>query len=219
MTIGIVSLNVGTPVTVEYQGKDLSTGIYKQPVDGPLFLSTVNFAGDGQADLVNHGGVDKAVCAYPYEHYAYWENSLGKQMPYAAFGENLTLRGMLEDRVCIGDMYRVGDAVVQISQPRYPCFKLSQKLGVKDMPVRVLNTGYSGFYFRVLEEGDVRADSSVTQLESHAAGATVLEVLRMMKDGRKDEQGLNRMLELDVLSVSLKRQFGKWLEALQSRAD
>ncbi|AWP30663.1 MOSC domain-containing protein [Paenibacillus glucanolyticus] len=219
MTLGIVSLNVGTPVTVEYQGKDLSTGIYKQPVDGPLFLSTVNFAGDGQADLVNHGGVDKAVCAYPYEHYAYWENSLGKQMPYAAFGENLTLRGMLEDRVCIGDMYRVGDAVVQISQPRYPCFKLSQKLGVKDMPVRVLNTGYSGFYFRVLEEGDVRADSSVTQLESHAAGATVLEVLRMMKDGRKDEQGLNRMLELDVLSVSLKRQFGKWLEALQSRAD
>ncbi|EFU38089.1 MOSC domain containing protein [Paenibacillus vortex V453] len=219
MTLGIVSLNVGTPVTVEYQGKDLSTGIYKQPVDGPLFLSTVNFAGDRQADLVNHGGVDKAVCAYPYEHYAYWENSLGKQMPYAAFGENLTLRGMLEDRVCIGDMYRVGDAVVQISQPRYPCFKLSQKLGVKDMPVRVLNTGYSGFYFRVLEEGDVRADSSVTQLESHAAGATVLEVLRMMKDGRKDEQGLNRMLELDVLSVSLKRQFGKWLEALQSRAD
>ncbi|KZS45874.1 sulfurase [Paenibacillus glucanolyticus] len=219
MTLGIVSLNVGTPVTVEYQGKDLSTGIYKQPVDGPLFLSTVNFAGDGQADLVNHGGVDKAVCAYPYEHYAYWENSLGKQMPYAAFGENLTLRGMLEDRVCIGDMYRVGDAVVQISQPRYPCFKLSQKLGVKDMPVRVLNTGYSGFYFRVLEEGDVRADSSVTQLESHAAGATVLEVLRMMKDGREDEQGLNRMLELDVLSVSLKTQFGKWLEALQSRTD
>ncbi|ANA79849.1 MOSC domain-containing protein [Paenibacillus glucanolyticus] len=219
MTLGIVSLNVGTPVTVEYQGKDLSTGIYKQPVDGPLFLSTVNFAGDGQADLVNHGGVDKAVCAYPYEHYAYWENSLGKQLPYAAFGENLTLRGMLEDRVCIGDVYRVGDAVVQISQPRYPCFKLSQKLGVKDMPVRVLNTGYSGFYFRVLEEGDVRADSSVTQLESHAAGATVLEVLRMMKDGRKDEQGLNRMLELDVLSVSLKTQFGKWLEALQSRTD
>ncbi|MDH6673117.1 MOSC domain-containing protein YiiM [Paenibacillus sp. LBL] len=219
MTLGIVSLNVGTPVTVEYQGKDLSTGIYKQPVDGPLFLSTVNFAGDGQADLVNHGGVDKAVCAYPYEHYAYWENSLGKQLPYATFGENLTLRGMLEDRVCIGDMYRVGDAVVQISQPRYPCFKLSQKLGVKDMPVRVLNTGYSGFYFRVLEEGDVRADSSVTKLESHAAGATVLEVLRMMKDGRKDEQGLNRMLELDVLSVSLKTQFGKWLEALQSRTD
>lgn len=214
MTLGIVSLNVGTPVTVEYQGKDLSTGIYKQPVDGPLFLSTVNFAGDGQADLVNHGGVDKAVCAYPYEHYAYWENSLGKQLPYAAFGENLTLRGMLEDRVCIGDVYRVGDAVVQISQPRYPCFKLSQKLGVKDMPVRVLNTGYSGFYFRVLEEGDVRADSSVTQLESHAAGTTVLELLRMMKDGRKDEQGLNRMLELDVLSVSLKTQFGKWLETL-----
>lgn len=219
MTMGIVSLNVGKPVTVDYQGKDLSTGIYKQPVEGPLFLSTVNFEGDGQADLVNHGGADKAVCAYPYEHYAYWENTLGKSMPYAAFGENLTMRGLLEDRVCIGDVYRIGDAVVQVSQPRYPCFKLSQKHGVKDMPARVLNTGYSGFYFRVLEEGDVRADSPVTPLESHPAGTTVLDVLHMMKDGRKDEQGLNRMLELDVLSVSLKTQFGKWLEALQSSND
>lgn len=219
MTMGIVSLNVGKPVTVDYQGKDLSTGIYKQPVEGPLFLSSLNFEGDGQADLVNHGGVDKAVCAYPFEHYPYWEHSLGKQMAYAAFGENLTMRGMLEDRVCIGDVYRIGDAVVQVSQPRYPCFKLSQKHGVKDMPARVLNTGYSGFYFRVLEEGDVRADSAVTQLESHASGITVQDVLRMMKDGRKDERGLSRMLEIDVLSASLKTQFGKWLETLRENQE
>ncbi|WP_098749254.1 MOSC domain-containing protein [Paenibacillus sp. EZ-K15] len=219
MTMGIVSLNVGKPVTVDYQGKDLSTGIYKQPVEGPLFLNALNFEGDGQADLVNHGGVDKAVCAYPSEHYPYWERSLGKQMEYAAFGENLTLRGMLEDRVCIGDVYRIGDAVVQVSQPRYPCFKLSQKHGVKDMPARVLNTGYSGFYFRVLEEGNVRADSVVAQLESHASGITVLDVLQMMKDGRKDERGLSRMLEIDVLSASLKEQFGKWLETLRDNQE
>ncbi|EGG33433.1 MOSC domain-containing protein [Paenibacillus sp. HGF5] len=219
MTMGIVSLNVGKPVTVDYQGKDLSTGIYKQPVEGSLFLSSLNFEGDGQADLVNHGGLDKAVCAYPSEHYPYWERSLGKPMPYAAFGENLTLRGLLEDEVRIGDVYRVGEAVLQVSQPRYPCFKLSQKHGVKDMPARVLNTGYSGFYFRVLEEGKVSADSPVTRLDSHASGIAVLEVLRMMKDGRKDEQGLMRMLEIDELASSLKSQFGTWLATLRSRQD
>lgn len=219
MTMGIVSLNVGKPVTVDYQGKDLSTGIYKQPVEGSLFLSSLNFEGDGQADLINHGGLDKAVCAYPSEHYPYWERSLGKPMPYAAFGENLTLRGLLEDEVCIGDVYRVGEAVLQVSQPRYPCFKLSQKHGVKDMPARVLNTGYSGFYFRVLEEGNVSADSPVTRLDSHASGIAVLEVLRMMKDGRKDEQGLERMLEIDELASSLKSQFGTWLATLRSRQD
>lgn len=219
MTMGIVSLNVGKPVTVDYQGKDLSTGIYKQPVEGSLFLSSLNFEGDGQADLINHGGLDKAVCAYPSEHYPYWERSLGKPMPYAAFGENLTLRGLLEDEVRIGDVYRVGEAVLQVSQPRYPCFKLSQKHGVKDMPARVLNTGYSGFYFRVLEEGKVSADSPVTRLDSHASGIAVLEVLRMMKDGRKDEQGLERMLEIDELASSLKSQFGTWLATLRSRQD
>ncbi|MCM3261457.1 MOSC domain-containing protein [Paenibacillus lautus] len=219
MTMGIVSLNVGKPVTVDYQGKDLSTGIYKQPVEGSLFLSSLNFEGDGQADLINHGGLDKAVCAYPSEHYPYWERSLGKPMPYAAFGENLTLRGLLEDEVRIGDVYRVGEAVLQVSQPRYPCFKLSQKHGVKDMPARVLNTGYSGFYFRVLEEGSISADSPVTRLDSQASGITVLEVLRMMKDGRKDEQGLERMLEIDELASSLKSQFGTWLATLRSRQD
>lgn len=219
MTMGIVSLNVGKPVTVDYQGKDLSTGIYKQPVEGPLFLSSLNFEGDGQADLINHGGLDKAVCAYPSEHYPYWERSLGKPMTYAAFGENLTLRGLLEDEVCIGDVYRIGGAVLQVSQPRYPCFKLSQKHGVKDMPARVLNTGYSGFYFRVLEEGSISADSPVTRLDSQASGITVLEVLRMMKDGRKDEQGLERMLEIDELASSLKSQFGTWLATLRSRQD
>ncbi|PAD77268.1 MOSC domain-containing protein [Paenibacillus campinasensis] len=216
MSMRIVSLNVGKPITVDYLGKPLSTGIYKQPVEGAVFLGKENFAGDGQADLVHHGGADKAVCAYPFEHYKYWASSLGKEMPPASFGENLTLQGLLEDQVSIGDVFRVGEAVVQISQPRYPCFKLSQKHGVKDMPARVLNTGYSGFYFRVLEEGEVSAASPVTRLEAHPKGITVREVLLLMKDGRKDESGLCRMLELEELSSSVKGQFAKWLEALRS---
>ncbi|HAG00480.1 MULTISPECIES: MOSC domain-containing protein [Paenibacillus] len=215
MTLGIVSLNVGKPVTVDYEGKALTTGIYKQPVQGPVFLSNVNFEGDGQADLVNHGGPDKAVCAYPYEHYPYWRRSLGKDMQYASFGENLTLQGLLEDQVCIGDVFRIGEAVLQVSQPRYPCFKLSHKHGVKDMPARVLNTGYSGFYFRVLEEGEVSADSPVTRLDRRSSGVTVREVLRVMKEGRKDEEALSRMLELEELAASLKGQFAKSLEKLR----
>ncbi|WP_347177523.1 MOSC domain-containing protein [Paenibacillus sp. BR1-192] len=128
MTMGIVSLNVGKPVTVDYQGKDLSTGIYKQPVEGPLFLSSLNFEGDGQADLINHGGLDKAVCAYPSEHYPYWERSLGKPMTYAAFGENLTLRGLLEDGVCIGDVYRIGGRCCRSASPDIPALSCRKSM-------------------------------------------------------------------------------------------
>ncbi|UNK18142.1 MOSC domain-containing protein [Paenibacillus sp. N3/727] len=213
--IGIVSLNVGKPVTVDYLGKDLSTGIYKQPVQGPLYLGSANFTGDGQADLVNHGGPDKAVCVYPFEHYAYWEEVLGKKMEHASFGENLTVRGLLEDTVCIGDVFKVGDAVVQVSQPRYPCFKLSQKHGVKDMPAQVLTTGYSGFYLRVLEEGHVSADSQLVQLESHPAQVTVLEVLKLLTNGRQDETGLRRMVEIEALAEKVRHKFEGWIEKLQ----
>lgn len=214
MTASIVSLNVGKPITVDYLGKALSTGIYKQSVQGPLFLSSVQFEGDGQADLVYHGGPDKAVCVYPFEHYAYWEEVLGKRMESASFGENLTVKGLLENDVCIGDVYQVGEAVVQVSQPRYPCFKLSQKHGVKDMPAQVLTTGYSGFYLRVLEEGNVCADSEIVQLEFHPEQITVLEVLKLLMNGRQDKAALRRMIECEVLAESVRSKFQGWMENL-----
>lgn len=216
MAAGIVSLNVGKPITVDYLGKPVSTGIYKQPVQGPLYLSSVQFEGDGQADLVYHGGPDKAVCVYPFEHYAYWEEVLAKKMEYASFGENLTVSGLLEDKVCIGDVYQIGEAVGQVSQPRYPCFKLSQKHGVKDMPARVLETGYSGFYLRVLQEGYISADSQLVQMESHPERVSVLDVLKLLTNGRQDEDALRRMIGLEVLAESVRTKFQGWLDKLES---
>lgn len=214
MASALISLNVGKPIAVEYQGKVLETGIYKEPIQGDVFLGKEQIDGDGQADLVNHGGADKAVCVYPYEHYAYWENQLGKSLQYAAFGENLTVTGMLESDVCIGDVYQVGEAILQVSQPRFPCYKLSQKHGVADLPAQFLKTGYSGFYFRVLGEGFLNSTSRVDQLESHAAQVSVVEILRLLASNPKDRdpEVLQRMIKLEVLSSVTRQKFQKWLD-------
>ncbi|NMO94519.1 MOSC domain-containing protein [Paenibacillus lemnae] len=209
----IQSLNVGRPVTVQYRGKPLLTGIYKQPVKGPLYLSKEQFEGDGQADLVHHGGPDKAVCVYPFEHYSYWESELGKVMDPASFGENFTVTGMLEDEVCIGDTFRVGEAVVQVSQPRYPCFKLSQKHGVADLPARVLSTGCSGFYFRVLEEGYVSSGDDVVQLETHPDRVTVREVLAELADRTGREAVIRRLAGVDALAEGIREQLLRRLDS------
>ncbi len=210
----MISLNVGKPITVEYKGKELETGIYKQSVQGNVFLGDELFDGDGQADLVHHGGPDKAVCVYPYEHYPYWEEQLGKSLEYAAFGENLTVTGMLETDVCIGDIFQVGEAVLQVSQPRYPCFKLSQKHGSSDLPAQVLKTGFSGFYFRVLQTGYISSASTIHKVESHPAQVSVVEILRILASSRadRDQDTLQRILELDALASVVREKFQRWLD-------
>ncbi|MDR9853453.1 MOSC domain-containing protein [Paenibacillus sp. VCA1] len=211
---GIVSVNVGKPVTVEYLGKPLTTGIYKRPVQGEVFVGRTQMDGDGQADTVNHGGPDKAVCVYPYEHYAYWEQELDKKLDYSAFGENLTVTGLLETGVCIGDVFEMGEVVVQVSQPRFPCFKLSSKHAVKDFPARVLDTGFSGFYLRILEEGRLSKDSRIVKRSSHPMRVTVASVLKQQALGRRgaDRDELRRLLEVDALAAGVKESFTKWLQ-------
>lgn len=208
----VISLNVGQPVTVGYRGKPLETGIYKQPASGPVRLHAEGFDGDGQADLVNHGGPDKAVCVYPVEHYAYWEEQLDKKLEYSAFGENLTVSGLLETEVCIGDVYEIGSALLQVSQPRFPCFKLSQKHGPADMPAKVLATGYSGFYFRVLCEGAVTAGDVIVKKASGPGGYPVRRVLRAMEAGRRDKSGLKELAALSSLTEGIRHDFQKWME-------
>ena len=212
------SLNVGKPISVDYKGKELETGIYKHPIQGNVFIGKDYIDGDGQADLVNHGGCDKAVCVYPFEHYPYWESHLGKSLDYAAFGENLTVTGMLEAEVCIGDIFQIGEAILQVSQPRYPCFKLSQKHGAADLPAQVLKTGFSGFYFRVLQTGYINSNSTIRKLESHPAQVRVLEILQMLARGHKgiDPETLQRMAELDVLATVIRERFQGWLEETES---
>lgn len=213
----IQALNAGRPVEVEYNGKPLLTGIYKQPVPGPLYLGQEQLEGDGQADRVHHGGPDKAVCVYPLEHYAYWESVLGKTMGPAAFGENFTVTGLLEDEVCIGDVYRVGEAVVEVSQPRYPCFKLSQKHGIKELPAQVLATGYSGFYLRVLQEGSVSAGDELIPVQAQPDRISVREVLYAMAGQERRAEVLERILALDRLSEVVRVQLQKLLSKLTSQ--
>ncbi|XOK63967.1 MOSC domain-containing protein [Paenibacillus elgii] len=214
--IKIVSLNVGKPQSVPFEKKEVSTGIYKHPVEGEVFLTSLNFDGDGQADLVHHGGIDKAVCVYPYEHYAYWAKQLGRELQYGAFGENLTTQGLLEDDVCIGDTFKVGSAVLQVSQPRQPCFKLSVKYGVPELPLMVQNTGYTGYYFRVLQEGNVAAGDELILLERHQHGRTVTFGNRMMHHEKNNAEGMRALLAVDQLSDSWRKTFEKRLGGIET---
>ncbi|OKP78238.1 sulfurase [Paenibacillus sp. P3E] len=216
MRMEVISLNVGKPKTVDYRGKPLETGIYKLPAAGRMQLHSEGFDGDGQADRVNHGGPDKAVCVYPFEHYAYWEEWLGKKLEYSAFGENITASGLLETEVCIGDVYEMGSALLQVSQPRFPCYKLAQKHGPADMPAQVLKTGYSGFYFRVLREGQVAAGDPIIKRESGEGSFPVKQVLYLMEHGRKVKTGLAELARLETLSAVTRAKFQGWLDAEES---
>jgi MOSC domain-containing protein YiiM len=216
MLAEIVSLNVGKPMTVTYNGKELSTGIYKSPVQAPVFLSKLNFDGDGQADLVYHGGVDKAVCVYSYEHYPYWEKELERELPLGAFGENLTVKGIREEDVCIGDIFQLGEAVVQISQPRQPCHKLAKRYDIPTLPVLVQNTGFTGFYFRVLEEGWVKPDDSLRLLTRHPQEITVSFANQIMHHDRQNQEGIEKILDVKELSDSWRKTFRKRLQGFET---
>src|SRR6185503_20929609 len=159
----IVSVNVGTPQSLSYGSKKTHTGGLKTPVPQAM-LRFHNFEGDRQADLKNHGGPDKAVCVYSFDHYPYWEEWFGQVEAHGrgplqpgAFSENLTISGVRETELCIGDIFGAGQAVVQLSQPRQPCTKLAGKNGRKDLPGAIHENGFSGFYLRVILEGLVRA--------------------------------------------------------------
>ncbi|AMA72852.1 MULTISPECIES: MOSC domain-containing protein [Aneurinibacillus] len=212
MPFEILSINVGKPKNVFCDGMEITTGIYKKPVTTEVFLSTLNFTGDGQADLVHHGGVDKAVCVYPYEHYPYWETQLGQMLEFAAFGENLTVKGMTEEKVHIGDIFQLGEAVVQISQPRQPCYKLAKRYNIVDLPLKVQQTGFTGFYFRVLQKGWVNPASTIQLLERHPAGITVAFANQIMHHDKKNKEAIRKLLEIDELSASWKKTLQKRLK-------
>jgi MOSC domain-containing protein YiiM len=201
----IVSINVGKPKTLVFAGKELATGIFKKPVAEPVFLSFLNFEGDGQADLVHHGGSDKAVCVYPYDHYAYWEKELGLKLEAGAFGENLTVKGLIEEIVCIGDVYQLGEAIVQVSQPRQPCHKIAKKHGIKDFPLLIQQTGYSGFYMRVLQEGWVPKESKLKLVTRHPFGVTVSFANEIMYHDKNNQEGIERILRVEELSESWRK--------------
>jgi MOSC domain-containing protein YiiM len=208
----VVSLSVGLPREVEWDGHTVLTSIFKAPVNRRLRVTTLNFEGDEQSDLKVHGGVDKAVYAYPSEHYAYWRHELpGMALPWAVFGENLTTEGLLEADVRIGDRFRVGSAEFIVTQPRMPCYKLGIRFGRKDILKRFLKSGRTGFYFAVTTEGEVGASDPIEPIARADEGLTVSDVVNLYTVDAENQELLRRATQSAILPESWRDYFRKRL--------
>lgn len=216
MVMKIISLNVALPSTQRYEGQEVLTGGAKKPVYHAV-LRSHNFDGDGQADLVNHGGFEKAVCVYPFDHYAYWERVLDLELEPGAFSENLTVSDALETEVCVGDVFRIGEAVAQVSQPRQPCNKLAGKNAEKLLLKWMVQTGYTGFYMRVLSEGLVTADDAFERIECHPDRITISEVNDVIYERSHDTTLIERLANLPEFSAVGRALFAERLERLRRR--
>ncbi|HEY8188399.1 MAG TPA: MOSC domain-containing protein [Pyrinomonadaceae bacterium] len=211
----LISLNVGLPREVNWNGKTIMTGIFKEPVDSTVMLRSLNLDGDRQADLSVHGGVSKAVYAYPAEHYEYWLTELPEmRLPYGMFGENFTTEGLLESDVNVGDRFRVGEAEVVATEPRMPCYKLGIKFGRADILKRFLASRRTGFYFAVLKEGRVKAGDSIELLSKDKNSTTVADIVRLYAFEKDDLELLQRVVKLDALSESWRGYFKNQLTKL-----
>jgi len=200
MDARVVSVNVGEPREVEWRRDRVLTGIFKQPVAGKVRVRASNLDGDRQADLSVHGGLDKAVYAYPVEHYPYWSDELGREIVWGGFGENLTVEGLpLETELAIGDRIQVGSAELVVVQPRLPCFKLGIRFGDPGMVKRFLRAERTGYYLRVAREGEVGAGDPALVVHRHPAAVPVSEITRLFARDRDDADGLRRVLAVDEL--------------------
>lgn len=203
----LISVNVGQPREVKFRGGSVLTGIFKQPVTGKVAVHELNLAGDRQADLTVHGGRDKAIYCYPVEHYPYWAAELpGTELPYGMFGENLTTEGLDETSVYIGDQYRIGSAVFQVTQPRTPCYKLGIKFGRADMVEKFWSSRRSGFYFSVIAEGELSAGDRIERTAIGPGEVSIAEVLQLAGGLEPDRTQLERVL-LSPLPDSWKHNF------------
>jgi len=203
----VASLNIGLPRKESFFGKDILTGICKQPVTGPLHLGRLGFENDGVGDLKHHGGTDKAVCVYSLDHYPYWEDILGMKLPAAAFGENLTVSQVYEEDICIGDILQLGTALVQVSQPRQPCRTLAARYGRDDLIKLVVDSGLTGFYFRVLEEGRVEKGAELLVKERDPRAVAVSFANHTYHHDRKNCDAIEMVLAVPALSASWQKSF------------
>ena len=206
----LLSVNVGLPREVLLKGKLVRTSIFKAPVKGRVPVATLNLKGDEQSDLSAHGGADKAVYAYPSEHYPYWRNELpGMDLHWAIFGENFTTEGMLEEAVHIGDHIKVGSAEFVVTQPRMPCYKLAIRFGRPDIVKRFLHSGRTGFYLAAHREGEVTAGDSIELLARDEHGVTVADVVSLYVTDVTNQDLLRRVSELPALPAGWRDYFRK----------
>lgn len=208
----LLSVNVSKPKAVLHNGKTIHTGIFKVPVEGHVSLRRMNLDGDGQGDLAVHGGIDKAVYAYANEHYEFWRRELLRDdFAYGQFGENFTMEGMLEDCVCIGDVFRVGTAEVEVSQPRVPCFKLGLKMGIPTFPKQFLASERSGFYLRVLQTGEVCAGDAIERIHAEPKRQSVKAVHHLLYFDSGNLERIHEVLSIPALAASWRESFEKVL--------
>jgi len=209
----LVSVNVGLPREVTWKGKTVTTGIFKEPVEGRVMMRTLNLDGDRQADLKVHGGPSKAVYVYPVEHYELWRRELpDMRLPWGMFGENLTIEGLSEETVNIGDRFRIGTAEVVVTQPRMPCYKLGIKFGRDDIIKRFLQSGRSGFYFAVLKEGEVGAGDTIELIHRDENNVTVADIVRLYVSEKDNRELLQRAVRVEALSEGWRSYFQHQIE-------
>lgn len=212
--MNVISVNVGLPREVTWRGKPVTTGIYKEPVEGRVPIRTLNLDGDRQADLRVHGGWDKAVYAYPSEFYELWSRERPElELHPGKFGENLTTAGLLDDEVSVGDRFRVGTAELVVTQPRIPCFKLGIRMARDEFVTEFLERGLLGFYLAVAREGDVAAGDLIVELERDPRRFPVSEIGRLFAGDRDNVERMRAAAGLDVLPQSWRDYFRKRLDA------
>ena len=206
---------VGTPIEAEFNGKTITTGIYKSKVEGAVKVSKTNIEGDRQADLTVHGGVDKAVYAYPIEHYDFWRKErTDLEFTPGTFGENLSVSGM-DEQVCIGDTFRIGEVVVCVTTPRMPCYKLGIKMNDPSFIKDFMNAQKNGFYFKVLEEGKIEAGDAIEKLKDDGYGLTISEVIQLYTTRKQEETLLRKAVGSPSLPADWKGYFEVRLRKLQ----
>jgi MOSC domain-containing protein YiiM len=209
--VQLVSVNVGLPREVTWHGRVVRTSIWKDPVEGLVRVSSLNLEGDQQSDLSVHGGPEKAVYAYPREHYEYWRRELPEMdLAWGTFGENFTTEGLLEPDIRIGDRIRVGSAEFLVTQPRMPCFKLGIRFGRDDMVKRFLRSGRTGFYLAVVREGEVAKGNSLEIVGRDEHGVTVADIASLYARDRDNDDLLRRAVDVPALPES-------WKEYLRKR--
>jgi ferredoxin-NADP reductase/MOSC domain-containing protein YiiM len=209
----LLSVNVGMPQDVTWHGRTVHTAVWKKPVTGPRMVRRLNIDGDGQGDLAGHGGEQRAVFVYQIESYQYWQKQLGRDdFTYGQFGENFTVRGLADDQVCIGDQYRIGGAVFEVTQPRVTCFRVGIRMDDPQMPALLVSHHRPGFYFRVLTEGTVQAGQEIVKLASGPETMTVAEMDALLYLPGHPRQQLLRALRIPALSGGWKASFQEMLD-------
>jgi MOSC domain-containing protein YiiM len=216
----LCSIQVGAPQDYGFEAaadahdKPWTTGFFKSPIEGPVFVGETNLVGDSQADLKHHGGIDKAVLAYSANHYPKWRQELAMEMPHGAFGENFTISGISEESVCIGDVLRIGSLTFEVSQPRQPCWKLARRWRMHALTGMVVNNGRSGWYLRVLETGWLEAPAPVQLLDRPNPDWSIARAHEVLHHRKSDLKLALELAEVPKLATSWVQELGERATAL-----